>query len=297
MWRKLSALVVVFLAASILALPALAGGWAVITLDAFPEDVSAGQQVSVGFTVLQHGRTPMHGLTPLISFRNPESGETRSVVAESEGPTGHYVAAFTLPSAGNWEWSIEAFTVAQPMPALVVAAPAMPDISAANLPAETPAKQSSLIIGLAGIALAGLALAYALRRRSRWALAVVALGLLISGAGFARAGLTSASARSPVISQPPAEQAPAASIETGETLFVAKGCLTCHRNDRVDGRYTVFTTEIGPDLTAFKTSSEYLHLWLSNPASVKPGTEMPDLQLSEAEIEALAAFILDQPAH
>jgi hypothetical protein len=48
---------------------------------------------------------------------------------------------------------------------------------------------------------------------------------------------------------------------------------------------------IGLDLTRFTASPEYLRSWLSDPASVKQDTEMPDLNLSGAEIEELITFI------
>lgn len=40
-----------------------------------------------------------------------------------------------------------------------------------------------------------------------------------------------------------------------------------------------------------KFTSEYLHLWLKNPEAVKMGTQMPNLNLKPAEIDALAAFL------
>ena len=38
--------------ALVLAIPVLAGGWAVITLDELPTNVAAGEPVKIGFTVL-----------------------------------------------------------------------------------------------------------------------------------------------------------------------------------------------------------------------------------------------------
>ena len=49
------------------------------------------------------------------------SGETMSVSAEPNGKPGHYLATLTFPKEGSWEWSIQAFTMDQPMPVLDVA--------------------------------------------------------------------------------------------------------------------------------------------------------------------------------
>jgi len=107
-----------------------------------------------------------------------------------------------------------------------------------------------------------------------------------------RAGIATASERISEANQPAEAAKPVDLIEQGEGLFVAKGCVSCHLNRRVDSRYLVFSTEIGSDLTNYPTSSKYLQLWLSNPASVKPKTEMPNLNLSQTEIGALIAFLL-----
>ena len=83
-------------------------------------------------------------------------------------------------------------------------------------------------------------------------------------------------------------------IERGKALFAAKGCVTCHRNDKIGDQWTV---EIGPNLTAYRNDSLPLAAWLANPSAIKPGTTMPALGLQPAEIDALVAFLLtDAPA-
>jgi hypothetical protein len=57
--RALVALVLVPVAAAAFAAPARAGGWAVTTLDPLPSAPAAGVPVVVGFTIRQHGRTPV----------------------------------------------------------------------------------------------------------------------------------------------------------------------------------------------------------------------------------------------
>ncbi|HJS18912.1 MAG TPA: FixH family protein, partial [Anaerolineales bacterium] len=93
----------------LITLPALAGGWAVITLDELPSNVVAGEPLTIGFTVLQHGKTPMTGLEPTITA-NLFKDEEFVVIAEPEGKPGHYTATLTFPKEGDWQWSIQAFT-------------------------------------------------------------------------------------------------------------------------------------------------------------------------------------------
>jgi nitric oxide reductase subunit C len=50
----------------------------------------------------------------------------------------------------------------------------------------------------------------------------------------------------------------------------------------------------GPNLTRITLTSEYLHRWLKDPPAIKPGTEMPNLHLSDDEIDALVMFLLSR---
>jgi hypothetical protein len=90
----------------------LAGGWAVITLDEMPGEVRAGEPWTVGFTVLQHGQTPVHILddgTPIearLIATNPATGERVNVIAEPTGESGHFTVEITFPSEGEWTWTI-----------------------------------------------------------------------------------------------------------------------------------------------------------------------------------------------
>jgi len=68
-----------------------------------------------------------------------------------------------------------------------------------------------------------------------------------------------------------------------------KGCITCHLNGRIEGSDTLVPN--GPDLTAYRNDPTFLRRWLADPALVKPGTTMPDLNLSATEIESLVAFL------
>ncbi len=87
--------------------PALAGGWAVVTLDSVPQAVQAGQQLSLGFIVRQHGLTPIDTVAPILTARNTATGEMLRAEARKEGPLGHFVVDLTAPAAGDWTWQIE----------------------------------------------------------------------------------------------------------------------------------------------------------------------------------------------
>ncbi len=151
-----------------LVLPAFAGGWAVITLDELPSNVVMGESITVGFMVLQHGRTPMTGLYPIITANSDH--EEFLVTAEPEGKPGHYTAILTFPQDGDWQWSIQAFTMQQAMPVLRVTPVA---VVSANPPVARTKSLTSFVspVMIASVLLAlglvGAVITY--RRRSRQA--------------------------------------------------------------------------------------------------------------------------------
>ncbi|MDQ4133368.1 MAG: cytochrome c oxidase subunit II [Actinomycetota bacterium] len=91
----------------------------------------------------------------------------------------------------------------------------------------------------------------------------------------------------------PPEGSPAAD---GLSLWNAKGCGGCHT---VEG---VSKGNVGPNLThlysrevfagsLFALNDENLRKWLANPPKEKPGSLMPDLNLSPEEITSLIAYL------
>lgn len=105
--------ILVLIAALLVAVPAVfAGGWATVTLDDLPAEVHAGEPFTIGFTVLQHGVTPVHDLgpdypvEPLIVANSIPAGERVEFEATPTKKPGHFQAEITLPSEGNWAWSI-----------------------------------------------------------------------------------------------------------------------------------------------------------------------------------------------
>ena len=289
------ALGIALLLSLVVAIPAFAGGWAVITLDELPTNVVAGEPLTIGFTVLQHGITPMNDLAPTVTLalQNKEQLVFR---AEADSKPGHYIATLTFPKEGNWDWSIQAFSMDQPMPALTVSAA---KVVSANPPvAQVESKSASLSPLLVlravafGVVLIGMFFAW--QRRSRLAGMVAGLALVIGIATFimgTAAPIVEAQAQSEIASTPSTENSPE-QAELGRQLFLAKGCITCHYNNRAASRSEYWTIEMGaPDLSSYSSAPEILSIRLKDPAAAKSDTKMPNLGLKETEIEALIAFI------
>lgn len=286
-FRLLSGMALLLL--SFLLVPAVfAGGWAVVVVDDLPVTAAAGEPLTIGFTVLQHGRTPASGLTPAITFTLAKE-EKFIVIAEEDNKTGHYSATVIFPREGEWNWSIDAYTFPQPMPPISVTASPLttqnePDTKTESVPYASILRASALGLGLLG-------LFFVIQTKSRIAMAFTTVCLAVGIATFIPgSAVPKAEARDDL----PVEAAGEASIsqvELGRRLFIAKGCITCHVNSNA-GTSGYVTIEMGaPNLSKFSASPEALRPRLKDPTLVKSDTQMPDLNLSEAEIEALIAFI------
>jgi cytochrome c oxidase subunit 2 len=88
----------------------------------------------------------------------------------------------------------------------------------------------------------------------------------------------------------------------GQELMATKICITCHT---IEGTSAV--GQIGPNLTNFGSrqtvaagimpnTPESLRKWLKDPPAVKPGSLMPNLSLTDEEIDALSAYLLQSTA-
>jgi cytochrome c oxidase subunit II len=97
--------------------------------------------------------------------------------------------------------------------------------------------------------------------------------------------------------QPAVTPPPGSDAEQGMALITSKGCIACHTINGTSAQGTV-----GPNLTHLATrttiaggtlpnTTEGLHTWLQNPPAVKPGSIMPNLNLSEDEIRLLTAYL------
>ncbi len=294
MFKRKLFLLAFLLAILLVATPAQAGGWAVITLSEFPTAVAAGEPVTVEFAVRQHGThlTSSFG-APTVYARHPESGETLEVESAPMAPEGFYAAELLFPQAGAWEWGIGIYGSsedAQTMPVLDVRAG-----GAAGQPAVSSAPFAAPVMaGFAGLIVFVMAGALYFATRKRWA-----LGVGLAGVVLGVVGLALAVQRPVAASAAPAETAAVVSsaaafgseAEYGKILFQSKGCVVCHSHNEGRVGYTGITTDMGLNLTRTLLPVEYLQVWLKDPAALKPETLMPNLELKEAEINALAAFL------
>ncbi len=84
----------------------------------------------------------------------------------------------------------------------------------------------------------------------------------------------------------------------GMQQFTMSGCIGCHT---VRGNPLAMGV-IGPDLTHFgsrtrlagamvENTPEQLHRWLADPPAMKPGSIMPNLNLTEEQIDSLVAYL------
>ena len=83
----------------------------------------------------------------------------------------------------------------------------------------------------------------------------------------------------------------------GRHVFETTACLNCHAIIGTNG-----TGRFGPDLThlmsrrtiasgAAENSAQNLRLWIQNPDSIKPGSLMPAMKLSDADLDALVRYL------
>ncbi len=83
----------------------------------------------------------------------------------------------------------------------------------------------------------------------------------------------------------------------GRHVFESTACLNCHAIAGTNG-----TGRFGPDLThlmsrstiaagAAENTPENLRLWIQNPEAIKPGSLMPAMKLSDAELDALVRYL------
>ena len=97
-----------------------------------------------------------------------------------------------------------------------------------------------------------------------------------------------------------AQKQPAIQDETeaaGRRVFESTSCVNCHAVGGTNG-----TGRFGPDLThlmsrrtiaagAAENTTENLRLWIQNPEAIKPGSLMPAMKLSDADLDALVRYL------
>jgi cytochrome c oxidase subunit II len=95
--------------------------------------------------------------------------------------------------------------------------------------------------------------------------------------------------------QQPGVQDPA--VATGRRVFETQACMNCHAV-----RGTAATGRFGPDLThlmsrdtiasgAVPNTGDNLRQWIKSPDSLKPGSLMPAMQLSDTQLDQITAYL------
>jgi cytochrome c oxidase subunit II len=88
-----------------------------------------------------------------------------------------------------------------------------------------------------------------------------------------------------------------AAARRGEQVFASAGCQSCHTI-----RGTSASSDVGPDLThlagrrtlgalAIPNTPEYLRSWILGSQEVKPGNQMPNLDLASGRLDDLVAYL------
>ena len=82
-----------------------AGGWATVGFAPLPDGTAAGKTWTPKITVLQHGQTPLGGLTPVVTISAGDRMETFAATETSE--VGVYEASVVFPDGGDWRVVID----------------------------------------------------------------------------------------------------------------------------------------------------------------------------------------------
>ncbi len=82
---------------------AAGGGFSTTTLDPLTASPRAGETLEVGYTIKQHGVTPVRVDGTGIAIVGPD-GERTVFPGRPQGPVGHHVADVRFPAAGAWSW-------------------------------------------------------------------------------------------------------------------------------------------------------------------------------------------------
>lgn len=272
-----------------------AGGWAMVTLDSLPTAPQAGEKLQLGFMVRQHGLHPVDfAARPALIATHEETGQTIQADAQPDGPVGHFVVEVVFPEPGVWQWRIKLESLGT-FPELFEALTILPAPEPVAEPSASASTNGAIsrgwpvIIGL--IVVGGLALMIQRGQlKPKTAIAIASASLLVLlFATFAWPLTTTGAASSPQVASNLGQVEPPPDASYGRALFVAKGCPACHIHASITN--SVPGPLIGPALTNYEAAPEFLHQWLQNPQAIRPNTQMPNLNLSDYEIDALIAFL------
>jgi hypothetical protein len=171
---RLLAVVAAALGSVAIASGASAGGWALTTLDAVPTPV-LGEPTTVGFTIRQHGVTPVDLTEGVELVVTAPDGTTTVFPAAGDGTVGHYTATIVVHSTGTYTWLVRQGWFGEQSLGTLVAADAAAGSGGGGWDAPDPLVPA---LAVAAALLAALALADAARARRRPAAA--ATGALAS---------------------------------------------------------------------------------------------------------------------
>ncbi len=81
-------------------------------------------------------------------------------------------------------------------------------------------------------------------------------------------------------------------ISRGRKMLRSLGCVACHQVEGLGG----VDPRVAPDLSGIgsKVTRAWLSRWLTRPDSVLPAPKMPDYGLRSGEVEAIAAYLMQQ---
>jgi hypothetical protein len=86
---------------------ASAGGFAQIGVAPLPTGIESGESWSPNVTILQHGRTPLAGVTPTVTITHRETGVSKSFVGSPADENGVSRARVVFSQAGDWDVLVE----------------------------------------------------------------------------------------------------------------------------------------------------------------------------------------------
>ena len=100
-------LLLVLAVAALTAPAASAGGWATAGLSSLPPSgLKAKQPWPVDITVLQHGQTPLTGVTPVITVRDGDGKAVAKFTGKPTGRPGVYHAVVRFPGEGTYSYEV-----------------------------------------------------------------------------------------------------------------------------------------------------------------------------------------------
>ena len=96
------------LAVAVVSVPAAsAGGWATVGLSSLPPSgLEPNQGWPVDIIVLQHGQTPLAGVTPIVRVRDDGGKVVDTFTATPTGKTGVYHAVVEFPGEGTYSYEV-----------------------------------------------------------------------------------------------------------------------------------------------------------------------------------------------